>query len=172
MDKRRGWIRNVPQQKDEVNMKAHLTQFEQQTLTIIPSLFSGHRNDNGVLEGHCAATRHAFGISCAMHKYVMKTFVKSAFIMSRKPRSDTRTSIFNSAKKRQEVFTAFHTFKKRRNSKFCEFTEKIPHEILKEEFDNLLDDDKEAFKILAERDQVRCKHMWEELKELLKKTKG
>ena len=44
--------------------------------------------------------------------------------------------------------------------------------MLKYKFENLPPDDKEVFRIIAERDCDRAAYLWDELKSFLKKTKG
>ena len=55
---------------------------------------------------------------------------------------------------------------------FCETTSRIPHESLKHEYMNLPVAEKEAYEILARRDFERSAFLWDELKQLLLKTKG
>ena len=55
---------------------------------------------------------------------------------------------------------------------FREDYEKIPHHIIKEEFELLTEDQKDAYAVLAKRDLVRSRTLWNELVEFLLKTKG
>ena len=90
--------------------------------------------------------------------------------MQRKERSDKSKTIFNCEAKRKAVFTAFNAFKKSKSKEFREFTERLPHEMLKNECDALPASDREAYEIIAEKDLSRAEHLWDELKDLLKKT--
>ena len=172
LEKECGWLRDIIQQK-RVLQKTHLLQLEKQILTIVSGLFSGQRSDkSAMLEDHCRATRHAFGISRTQHKNIFRKNVDTTFTLKRKERKDKGTSVFNSSEKRRAVYTAFNAFKKMKYSEFREFTDKIPHNALREEFNNLPGDEKHAYDIIAERDLKRSEHLWDELKEILLKTKG
>ena len=48
----------------------------------------------------------------------------------------------------------------------------IPHHTIKQDFNSLTDDEKDAYAVLAERDLVRSRTLWNELVEFLLKTKG
>ena len=103
----------------------------------------------------------------------MSNFVKLNFTFERKSRSDKDASVFDSEEVRKRTFTPFNTFKKKKYSEeWRETTEKIPHDLLLDEFNNLSQQEKDAYKILADRDMRRSRHLWDEVKEVLLKTKG
>ena len=171
-EKENGWLRDIIQQK-VVLKKTHLMQIEKQVLTVVSGLFSGWRGDKcAVLEDHCRATRHAFGISRTQHKNIFRRNIETEISLKRKVRKDKGTSVFNCPIKRKTVFTAFNAFKKQKNSEFREFTESIPNEELKNEFHHLPADERYAYDIITQRELKRSEHPWDELKEILLKTKG
>ena len=98
--------------------------------------------------------------------------MEKGFSNNRKQRSDAGLSIFNLELKRKHTFTAFNTYKKRRYSEFRECPGYIKEERLKQDYTNLPQDEKDAFETLAERDLIRSRTLWDELKNLLLKTKG
>ena len=80
--------------------------------------------------------------------------------------------MFNCDKKRKHTYTAFNTFKKFKYSEYRDCNQKIPYTALQEEFENLPEDDKESYEIIARRHFDRSQTLWDELKVLLLKTKG
>ena len=171
LQKRSGWLRDIFS-RQETNPKTHLSKHESNVLTVVSGLFSGYRNDDVEVKDHCKATRHAFAISISSHKAIMHRCVDSSFTLQRKKRSDSNQTVFNSEKKRKAVFTALNAYKKKRNTEFRETTARIPNSILKDGFNALPQSEKDAYSIIAERECERAGHLWEELKELLLKTKG
>ena len=103
----------------------------------------------------------------------MDKFILSDFTMERKDRNDKGKNIFNCQKVRERTFTPFNSFKKKKyRDCWRETTEKIPNNILVDEFQSLSDDEKEAYRLMAERDLERSTCLWDEIKDVLKKTKG
>ena len=55
---------------------------------------------------------------------------------------------------------------------FRETSSRLPHDVLKEEYENLPQSERDAYEIIAERDRNRARFLWDELKQLLLQTKG
>ena len=152
------------------SVKKYLSPQENRLLCLIASLFSGYTSNNGILKGHSSSIAHAFGISKFKLKNIVNHF--SDYDLTRKPRKDRGKTIFNCPLKRSLRFTAYNNFKKLKLAEFRETTEKIPEVILKAEYESLPDNDKYAHSIMAQCDLERAEFLWDELKDLLFKTKG
>ena len=170
--RKRGWLREVISQKVLPSNHTELNPFEGSILTVVSSLFSGYSNVHPEVKDHSSMTQHAFDIGKTKHKSLMKYFVDSGFTNQRKVRTDKGTSVFNCDKKRKWTYTAFNTFKKRRTKDFRETTAPIPISTLKEEYESLSPTEKHAYQVLADRDLQRSEHLWEELKDVLVRSKG
>ena len=168
--KPKGWIRKVisPNAKDNSLMD------EKQTLVLvfIQSLFFGFTPKNGTAVKFTSYITHAFGIHRTTITRVFKKFISSGFQCSRESRKDIGLNVFNSHKKRTEVFTAYHVFRKLKYQEWRSDTAKIDERNIKEEFENLPDHDREVLELQAQRDLERAVHLKDELEALLLKTKG
>ena len=169
--KEKGWLRDIIANKT-VKKKTFLSVGEHHLLNTVACLFSGHTSTNGQFRGFCSYICKAFGITYNTLTHSIDKFISTNYTMKRAIRIDKGKTIFNCEKKRKARFTAYNTFKKRKLSEFRETTEKIPDDIIKNGFDNLDNNELAAYEILAERDRSRAVHLWDELKDLLLKTKG
>ena len=166
-----GWIRSVINNREPVS-SVHLSKTENMILLVITSIFCGYSNA-GVLSNHSYYTTYAFGINEKTSRRIMDRFVSSDFTMERKTRDDKGKNIFNSHKVRERTFTPFNSFKKKKyRDSWRETTEKIPNDILVQEYQSLSDNEKHAYELMAERDLERSTSLWDEIKDVLKKTKG
>ena len=171
VSKAKGWVREFIQDKD-VDQKTFLTDKESHLLAIVGLLFSGYSPRNGSLKGFNSSLCHAFGVTKPTLRNVVQKFIHTDYSMCRSSRKDKGNTIFNCEKKRMAQFTAYNSFKKQKLSEFRETTEKIPEAVIKSEVDTLPVEALHAHEILAQRDLDRAEFLWEELKDLLLKTKG
>ena len=171
MTQTKGWLQSVIQKKT-IDPKIHMTQAENHLLVVISSLFSGNTPRNGPFRRYLSSICHAFGVHRRTVTKSMMKFIHSDYTMMRKERVDKGKSVFNCEKKRKHTFTSFNVFKKRRMAMFRETTEKIPEATLKEEFNCLPEEELRVCDIIAKCDYDRSEHLWDELKDLLLKTKG
>lgn len=124
------------------------------------------------MKGHCDLTLHAFGKRRSAHKRIISKFVGTDYTLDRKTRSGIGKTVFNCDKKRKWTFTPLNVYKKRKNREFHETTERLSAQLLKDEFSNLPEDEKRAYETIADCDYQLSLHLWDELKQLLIKTKG
>lgn len=83
--------------------------------------------------------------------------------MERNARADKGKSVFNCDKKRKQVFTAYNLYKRRKTKEYRETGSRISEEIYREGFDNLNEDQKESFGILAEHQLDKSRTLWDDL---------
>ena len=149
---------------------SHLKPFETGRLLFIFSLLVGLPRKGGKSHGWAGMLASAWGITLKTMDNQFKTYIRKGFSVERKKRSDAGSSVFNSEKKRRNTFTGLNTFKIR---KYKEFRDNVGHldEIaLKNEYNNLHVDAKEAYEILEERDLMCGETLWDELKGHLLKS--
>ena len=183
----KGWIRSiisndrdnisnpVPQDDDsnaESSNTKQLTPHQNLVLCTISCLFSGYTNANPNTKDHSTMTQHAFDIKRSTHSRIVNRLVATDGTLACKPRNDKGLSVFNSHSKRKASFTAFQTFKKRKNNEFRKTYTRIPNEILKSQFEALPAVERNAYELIAARDRNRAMFLWDELKHLLIRTKG
>ena len=174
--KPKGWLKEIIRKgcgNDEGEKKVKkMTAIESMAFLTIQCLFALALPTSGPFKGYRRCIQHAFGAHRETAKSRFENLINRNFDVGRKKRSDAGSSVFNSEKKRKSTFTGYNTFKKHRNGQYRETTERIPEATLREEYENLGEGRKEAFKIIAERDFERSKHLWNELSEFLLKAKG
>ena len=170
-NKSKGWLREVVSNKTQTK-KTNLKANELNLMAIIGSLFGGYTAVNGEFRGFVRHICHAFGVSHPTFTNIIHRFIKSGYTMKRKTRKDIGETIFNCDRKRKARFTTFNAFKKRKYNQFRETTDKFPEQMLKDEFETLPESELRAYEILAQRDYSRAEFLWDELKQLLLRTKG
>ena len=170
-DNDKGWIRDILQQKT-ADPKTHLLPMERMLLCLIASIFSGYSPCNGYLVGYADLIRHAFGVSSFTHNNILTYFINTSYTMERKKRKDSFRSIFNCEETRKKVFTGYNVYKRNKTLEFRESTEKLSEEEYQKGYDELTDDQKTSYDVLAEQRLDRSRHLWEDLKDILIKTKG
>lgn len=180
----KGWLRIVIKQMDEVDgdgnnnsqeqvrLKKELDERESHVLILASAIFSGYSPFHGKAKGYSKLLNHAFGISKNCRVDHLKRFVDRDFSAARKVRSDVGTSVFNSDKKRAHTYTAYNVFKRRRSQEFRETNDKIPQRVLRQEYEQLAEEQKIAYSVIAERELERAKTLWDELTDFLLRTKG
>jgi hypothetical protein len=169
-DKEKGWLRQMLPFKDDE--KKQLNEKETVLLTVMTALFSGFNCNGGPCHGWNSMLCNAWDVNRKTTIRKFNTFVEHGFSAERKTRSDKRTSIFNCDNKRRHVFTAFNVYKKQRTQGFCENYQQIPEETLKNDYENLPQDQKDVLAIMAEQNFQRSKTLLDELKVFLLRTKG
>ena len=171
----KGWIRKIIMVDDsvtEVNVKKHLTERQDKVLLTIITFFSSMPACSGKVKGWRKFVDHAFGVAQKKSIRLFEKYYDSDFEIGRKVRSDKNSSVFTCEKKRQNTFTGYMIYKKRRHAQYRDTYTRIPDETLHEEYDNLSPNQKHAHEILAQRDLHRSRYIWDELVEFLLKTKG
>lgn len=169
--KSKGWIRDIIRQKT-VDKQTHLLPKERMLLCLVASLFSGYSPCNGPLVGYADLIRNAFGVSSFTHNNILTFFTDTSFTMERKKRKDHLRSVFNCEETRKKVFTGYNVYKRNKTQEFRESTERINEEEYKKGYDDLPDDQKRSYEVLAEQHLDRSRHIWEDLKDILIKAKG
>jgi hypothetical protein len=152
--------------------KKQLSEKETVLLTIMTALFSGFNCNGGLHHGWNSMLCNAWDINRKTTIRKFNTFVEHGFSVEQKDRSDKGTSVFTCDKKRANTFTAFNVYKKQRMQGFCDNYQRIPEEILKNDYQNLPDDQKQVLAIMAEQNLECLKTLWDELKVFLLRTKG
>jgi hypothetical protein len=115
----------------------------------VTALFSGFNCNGGVHHGWNSMLCNAWDINRKTTIQKFNTFVEHGFSVKQKDRSDKGTSVFTCDKKRVNTFTAFNAYKKQRMQGFRENYQQIPEEILKNDYQNLPDDQKQVLAIMA-----------------------
>ena len=176
-NKQEGWIRGVIQksEKEYQTLSSHLLTKHRVVLTLVSSIISAipckHKNFQSIHK----YVRSAFGIKDKRTpKSIFKKFVDADFNMdkARKERTDKGASVFNCEKKRKATFTPFNTYKKHMHQKFRSDSSRIPEYELVENYAKLDDQDRKCYEILAARDYERSRHLWDDVCEYMKRTKG
>lgn len=174
-NREKGWARALLRSSDneretrQNNTQTHLGERGTVALCLGTAIFSGYMY---ALRSSATILNHAFDIHRNSRIAIFQRFIDRDFTVTRKQRSDKDTSVFTCDKKRKATFTAFNHFKRRRYQDFRETHQRIPGDILKREFEQLTQEQKDAYGVLAERDYERSKTLWDELKDFLLKTKG
>ena len=171
LTRQKGWLRDALS-GNGVNKRTQLTTKESMLLTVVSCLFSRYNTVEELLKDHTKAVQHAFGVGNSVHNNIIKRFLETDCTLIRKMQADKDTSVFNCPKKQKHTFTAFNSFKQCKTRKFCDTTAALDISVLRDEFNQLPSDEREAYEILAARDLERSQHLWEELKNVLLKTKG
>ena len=167
--KEKGWLRQI---LPFTSKKTQLNDQEKSLLLVMTSMFILHSPSSGIAVGWVSLLAHAWGVSAKKINRQIDAFIDSDFTCKRKERSDKGTSIFNCEKKRQSTFTAINEFKKIKHAEFRESTEPLDHGDLKHKFNELTDAEKAVYENEATLNRERSKHLWDELKDFLLKTKG
>ena len=181
--KGKGWLRKIikkvfiksypkNEQMQPIQAGSDLTLREKAMLNMMTSLLSGYSPYSGPAKGYSKLISHAFGIHKNTRLGIYKRSIDHNFSNIRKVRKDSGMSVINCEKMRKRMYTGFNSFKKKRNSEFRETTDKIPHTVLTQEWDALTESQRNAYDQLAQCDLVRARKLWDDLKDLLLKTKG
>ena len=180
-----GWIRymitenkyensnNNDTQQCDILLKNHLSPTERTVLINIISFFSGFASTNGVVRGWKRYTTYAFGIKdYRSMKRIYSKWVEQGFNHRRKVRKDKDMNIFNSPKKRKHHFTALTMYKKHRYNDFRDCMGRISAAELRHDFNQLSATEKSKYEIQAQQCLLRSSFLWEELRNILLKSKG
>ena len=132
---------------------------------------SGMNQYAGPFKGASALLCHGFGINCKSRFDIVDRFIVNDFA-TRKIRSDKCETVFSSEQKRKQTFTPLHAYKKMRNREFRETFERIPGATLKAEYNQLTNNQKNIYEIMAQQNIARSRTIWDELKNFLLTTKG
>ena len=137
------------------------------------SVLSGISSKNtSYFNGWTKILGHSFGVNKNHFARINASFIENDFSLARKKCSDTGSSIFNSPKKRKATFTSYNMYKKATYKEYRPYHEKIPEETIHLGFQNLDSEDRQYFDDVAQLNSDRSVTLWEELKDLLKKTHG
>ena len=174
--KEKGWLCKITNDNDNnvnaIKPGSELTEKQKNIFNLMISLMSGYDSNCGLAKGHSGKICHAFAVHLNSRLNLYKKYIENNFSNKRVERKDKGVSVFTSEKKRKQTYTAYNTFKKQRNKEFRETNDRIPNEILRNEWDNLTETQKSAYTELANQDCIRARSLWDELKDFLVKTKG
>lgn len=172
-EKTDGWLRDIIQSK-RVNKKTNLNSKERQLLTIVKALFSGYapQGQGNPLSGYQKLICKAFGICNNTVNQMLTYYTERSYSMERKTHSSYRKSVFNDESIRKKTYTGYNMFKRRKTTEFRDSTERLSEAEYQSAYEDLPEDQKISFDVLAEQYLDRSRFLWEELKDILLKTKG
>lgn len=178
----KGWIRDIIASTEQDSIierydnqapeKKQLSTKQNRIFLTICSMFSSVTAYGGQYKGWLAATNHAFDVCRKKAQRTFNKYIDNEFIVERKERMDRGMSVFKDEKKRKNTFTAYNAYKRRRCAEYRDSTARIPEATIKNEFDALSPDTRNAYEQLAAADLERSKYLWSELEEFLLKAKG
>ena len=171
--KSKGWFRDIIQKRN-VDVKTILTPTERQVLTIVKALFSGYspQGQGNPLQGYQTLICHAFGICNNTASNILSYFIDRSYSMERKVNSTKGKSVFNDERIRKKTYTAYNVYKRRKTQEFRDSIERLSETEYRAGFNALPDDQKDSYEVLAEQYLDKSRFLWEDLKEILLKTKG
>ena len=152
---------------------SHLTEHEKNLFITITAFFSSYTTLNGPFISWKKYLQNAFGIS----KYhtaddITATWINRGFKAVRKVRKDKGNNIFNSLQKRKATFTALNIYRKKRHATFYDSSTPLSNEEILNDYNNLSHAQKLQLDIEAKSQLQRATYLWEELKNVLLKTRG
>ena len=176
----KGWIRCLIREEEQEDInndtphrkKKHLSAKEKNILITIISLFAGFASTNGPLQSWKRYVIYAFDITYRTLKRVYEIWVDRVFAYDRKIRKDKGDNVFNSPAMRKATFTAFNIYKKHRYSNFRDCMGRMSSIELRNGFNSLTDTERSKYEIEAQQCLLRSTYLWEELKDILLKSKG
>jgi len=172
----RGWLRKLIHEESNCNtplsLQSHLSKQESMVLTLMSSLLSGSSFFHRKMSGHVNMICHALSINAKTRKRNFLSLMEDDFIFEDAQSSRKRKTIFNDEDRRKQVFTGFNSYKKMQTKKFRETSERVPIDILKDNYDKLDNETKHSLDVMAQRDLVRSRSLWGELCDILLKSKG
>ena len=164
-----GWLRQTLPFKNE---KKQLNEQEHMLLLVMTSLFTTNSSFSGHEKGWTTLLANAWNVDRKVIQLKIDNYVKNDFSCKRKERSDKGATIFTCEKKRAATFTPLNEFKKAKHLEFRESTGRLDHPQLKQQYNQLPQNEKQFYENEATINIQRSATLWDELKDLLLKTKG
>ena len=171
----KGWLRRLLPLEMQPAGEEKKTQLSAQAKILylsMSTMMGGFESNGGVMGGWKAALNYAWDVDKRMMARVLNDMLDGDGCLERKDRSDKNVSVFECDEVRKKTFTALNVFKKRETRKFRTSHHRLDEKQLRQEFQNLPEEEKINYKIIADADLERARHLKEELVEVLQKTKG